>query len=422
MKKGLFREVAFSRLSSPEQLDSLLQVTSAKGWIALAGIGILVLTALLWAALGKLPTKLIGQQCILVKNGGVNILTTSASGRLSDLAVEAGDLVTRGQIVGRLEQYDQLQKIKASEARLMEVQHQYDQALLLAAQSLVLRNASAAQQSQNLDRQLGSAKQKIKLLTERIGSQSSLYEQGLITQQTLIASQLELTNTELEEENVKAQFKQLELSRMEQKKGSDNEVTQARNQLEDVRRGLTLLLREAKNFTAIISPYTGRVLEVKATEGQLVERGTPLISVESSGIDINEIEAYIYLPAAEGKKVSGGMSVEISPSTAKREEFGFMPAYVVSVADYPATDQGLMRVFGNEKLVQQLSGTLAPIQILASLKPSPDNPSHYKWSTRSGPPFSIQSGTACSATITLSEQRPIELVLPILKKAVGLDG
>lgn len=419
--KKIFRQVAVNRLSSPEELDNLLQVTSPKGWIALAGIGVLILTAVLWAVMGRIPTKLTGRQCILVKNGGVNIVTTSASGRLSDLAVEAGDKVTRGQIIGRLEQYDLLQKIKVNEARLKEVQSQYKQAVALAAQSATLRAATAAQQRLNLNTQLASADQRARLLKDRIDSQSSLFEQGLITKQTLIASQLELAAVQLEAENIKAQFKQLEVSRLEASKQSDHEVEQASNQLEDVKRSLALMAREARNFTSIVSPYTGRVLEVKATEGQLVDRGTHLISIESSGADINEIEAYVYLPAADGKKVSNGMKVEISPSTVKREEFGFLPAFVTSVADYPSTDQGLMRVFGNDKLVQQLSGTMAPIQILASLKPSSRNPSRYEWSTRSGPPFAIQSGTSCSALITLSEQRPIELVLPILRKVAGFD-
>lgn len=418
--KNLFRQVALNKLSSPEELDSLLQVTSPKAWLALGGIGVLLLTATLWSIFGRVPTKLVGQQCILVKNGGVNILSTSASGRLSDLAVEVGDRVTRGQIIGRLEQYDLLQKIDASNARLKEVQAQYEQAVDVASRSAALRDATMAQQRQHLGHQLVSARQRHKLVQERIDTQTSLYEQGLITKQTLIASQLEAANIQLEIENIQAQAKQLEVARLEAAKQSDNEVVQARNQLEDAKRSITLMVRDAKNFTSIVSPYTGRVLEVKATEGQLVERGTNLVSVESSGVDVNEVEAYVYLPASDGKKVGNGMKVEISPSTAKREEFGFLPALVTTVSDYPSTDQGLMRVFGNEKLVKQLSGAHAPIQITASLKPSSTNTSHYEWSTRNGPPFTIQSGTSCSASITLSEQRPIELVIPILKKAVGL--
>ena len=421
MKKGIFRQVALDRLSSPEELDSLLQVTSTKGWLALIGILVLIVTTVLWSIFSTLPTKLLAQQCILVKSGGVNIVTIAASGRLSDIAVEAGDKVTRGQIIGRIDQFELLQKNKANEARLKELQAQYDQAVSMSEQGSRLRDATLAQQRQNFEAQFAAANQKIKLLKDRIESQTLLFDQGLITKQTLIGSQLDLTSTQLEAETVKSQLKQLDVTRLEGNKQSENEVIQARNQLDDMKRNITLALRETSNSTLIVSPYTGRVVEVKASEGQLIQSGVPLISVESSGVDINEIEAYIYLPAADGKKVKAGMTVQISPSTAKREEFGFLPALITEVAEYPSTDQGLMRVFGNERVVQQLTGLLPPIQILASLKPSPNNLSRYEWSTRQGPPFLLQSGTLCSADITLAEQRPITLVLPILKKSLGLD-
>lgn len=417
----LFRQVALNRLSSPEELDCLLQVTSAKGWMALCGVGVLLATAIGWSVFGRLPTKLLGQQCILVKNGGVNLMTTSASGRLIDLAVEVGDKVARGQIIGRIEQPELLPTIESSEAHMKEVEDQYKLVAAAAARGAVLREATMAQQRQSFDRQLASAAERLKLVKERIESQSGLYQQGLITKQTLLASQLEATSIDLEVQNVKAQIKQLDVTRMEAKKASDNELATASNALEDARRATGLLVRNAKTQTAIVSPYSGRVLEVKATEGQLVERGTGLLTVESSGLDGNELEAYVYLPGAEGKKVHSGMKVEISPSTAKREEFGYLPAFVTTVADYPSTEQGLMRVFGNDKLVQQLSGTQAPIQIMAALKPASDNVSHYEWSTRTGPPFAIQSNTVCSASITLFEQRPISLVIPIFKKVIGIE-
>lgn len=417
--KELFRQVALKRLSSPEELDSLMQVTSPQGWLALAGIAVLLASVGVWSVAGRVPTKLMGQQCILVKNGGVNILTTSASGRLSDLAVEAGDTVARGQIIGRLEQLELLQKIKAGEDRLAEMEAHYAQAVEHARQDAGLRDAATQQQSQQLARQLASAQQKRRLLEERIKSQSELLDAGLITKQTLINSQLELTAAQLEADTVKSQVKQMELTRLEARRQSDNDVEQIRNQLEDIRRNMTLMGRETKSATAIVSPYSGKVLEVRATEGQLVERGTQLVSIESTGSDVNELEAFIYLPAADAKKVGRGMKVEISPSTAKREEFGFLPAYVAAVADQPSTDQGLMRVFGNDKLVQQLTGTLAPIQIMAALKPSAQNVSHYEWSTRGGPPFAVQSGTSCSAAVTLNEKRPIELLIPIVKKLFG---
>lgn len=420
-KDSIFRQVALQRLSSPDELDMLLQVTTVKGWLALGGMGILISSALVWSVLGTLPAKLAVQQCILIKRGDVNVVATASSGRLVDLAVDVGDNVTRGQIIGRIDQFELLQKIKANEARLKELQMQYAQSVALAQKGSALRDVTLAQQSRSLSAQHAAASQKVRLIRERIESQKSLVEQGLITRQTLIASQLELSSSELEVETANTQLKQLDVTRLEGKKQSENEVTLLGNQLDEAKRNLELMQREAKSAIQIVSPYSGRVVELKASEGQLVERGSSLLSVQAVAANANEIEAYIYLPAADGKKIKPDMKVEISPSTARREEFGFLPALVSHVADFPSSDQGLMRVFGNEKLVQQLSGSLPPIQILASLKPASANRSGFQWSTRSGPPFAIQSGTLCTASITLSEQRPIAMVIPILKKNLGLD-
>jgi HlyD family secretion protein len=419
-KPTVFRQASLDRLSSPEQLDSLLQVTNSKAWLALAGIGILLTGIVIWSIVGTVPTKVYGQQCILVKSGGVNLVTTTSGGRLTDLSVERGDTVTRGQIIGRIEQSDMLQKIKSTEASMKEMQAQYDLALKQARESAVLRANTRAQQVQNLNSQLVAANRRIRLLQDRLESQQGLLGQGLITKQTMIGTQLELSAAQLETENIRGQFKQLDVKELEDKKLSDNEVIHAKNQLEDVARSIQLMLREAKNSTQVVSPYSGKVLEVKVSEGQLVDRGMQLVSIESTSSHINEIEAYVYLPAADGKKIHPGMKVEISPSTVKREEYGFLPGHISSVADYPSTDQGLMRIFGNEQVVKQLSGVNAPIQIVAVFEPAAQNASNYQWSTREGPPFALQSGTLCSAGITISEQTPISMVLPVLKRVSGI--
>jgi HlyD family secretion protein len=419
MKQQIFRKSALERLSSPEQLDTLLRVTSRRAWLVLGGIGILLLAILGWGILGRVPTNLNSQQCILVKNGGVNVITSVAAGRLTDLSVERGDTVTRGQIIGRIEQSDMLQKISATEARLKEVQTNYAQSVALAQRGTTLQASSMAQQLQTLRSQLDAATRKMKLLSDRLDSQNSLFAQGLITQQTVTATQLELSAAQLESENIHTQFKQLEIKQMDEKKLRDNEVVQAKNQVDDVVRTHRLMLREAKNSMLAVSPYTGKVLEVKVSEGQLVDRGTKILSVEASGSNLNDIQAFIYLPAGDGKRIKSGMNADISPSTVKREEYGFLPGYISSVAEYPSTDEGLMRVFANEQVVKQLSGTNAPIQIVANLKPSNLNVSSYEWSTRGGPPFTIQSGTLCTASITVSERSPVQLVLPILKKFIS---
>lgn len=58
MNNDVFRKVSVERLSSPEQLDTLMRVTSPKGWLALAALGLLLISAIAWGFGGTLSTKI----------------------------------------------------------------------------------------------------------------------------------------------------------------------------------------------------------------------------------------------------------------------------------------------------------------------------------------------------------------------------
>jgi hypothetical protein len=170
------------------------------------------------------------------------------------------------------------------------------------------------------------------------------------------------------------------------------------------------------SFTQITTPYAGRVLELKVDGSSQVDRSTPLLSIEGLNPQGQmDLIVVMYTAPADGKKIQPGMQVQISPSTVRREEYGFMLGEVISVGQFPATPQGMQRVLGNTELIRTLSVEGAPIEVRVSLRLDPENASGYAWSSRPGPPIQIDSGTLCSARVTLSEQRPISLVLPLFK-------
>ena len=74
----IFRKVALERLSSPEQLDQLMQVTNPQGWLALVGLCALLAAALLWGIFGSVPTETTGEG-ILLRQGGVSELVAAGT-------------------------------------------------------------------------------------------------------------------------------------------------------------------------------------------------------------------------------------------------------------------------------------------------------------------------------------------------------
>ena len=61
----LFRKVALERLSSPEQLDQLMRITSPVGWVALLALGVLLACGVLWGIWGSIPTKVKGSGILM---------------------------------------------------------------------------------------------------------------------------------------------------------------------------------------------------------------------------------------------------------------------------------------------------------------------------------------------------------------------
>jgi NHLM bacteriocin system secretion protein len=166
--------------------------------------------------------------------------------------------------------------------------------------------------------------------------------------------------------------------------------------------------------TEIVNPFgSAQVVEVLAARLQPMTPDTPVLSVEL--LD-EEIHALLYLPATVAAHVEPGMPVQVSPAGVKREEFGFILGRVRTVAQFPSTQQGMTALLENESLVQHfLAATRGtPVEVAVELLRD-QTPSGLKWSTSSGPPDLVPSGTLSQADILLSEQRPVSLLLPLFR-------
>jgi biotin carboxyl carrier protein len=101
----IFRKVALEKLSSPEQLDLLMQGTEPKSWLALVALGGLLLVAVVWSMMGRIPTTVSGTAILLNSEGIKNIITTEA-GQLTALYIQAGDSIEEGQLVAEVRPLD----------------------------------------------------------------------------------------------------------------------------------------------------------------------------------------------------------------------------------------------------------------------------------------------------------------------------
>jgi HlyD family secretion protein len=415
----IYRQASLEKLSSPEQLDVLMRVTSPKGWVALLALCGLVVVAIGWGIFGNIPTKVNGT-CILIRPGGVSEIVAPGAGTIADVSVDVGDSVREGQMVARIERLDVLDQIKGIEAKLHELKAQENRLKMVDALSAEQQSLFLRQSENNLNNRIRTAEEHLRTLEAKIQTQAKLVEQGLITKQTWLATKLEYANVKLDVENSRNEILKIGVTRIDSHKQIQNELTTIGIQINETSRNLASMMRSANEASLVHSPYNGRILEIRLSEGTLVSAGTPILTIEQTGKSVNDLEAHIYIAPLDGKKVKTNMDVQISPSTVKREEFGVMLGKVRTVAEFPSTTQGMMRILKNDQLVQQLAAGAAPIAVQADMIPSADTMSGYKWSSPKGPETRIGSGTLCSASITVKKQRPISLVIPMLSGFLGI--
>jgi HlyD family secretion protein len=412
----IFRKVALERLSSPEQLDQLLQVTDPKGWLALGALGTVILSALAWGVWGAIPTESTGEG-ILLRRGGVSDLVAPGAGQIEEVMVGVGDVIAKGQPVAVIRQEELQRQIADNRAKLADLRNELRERQRYSNEQERLRARDLAQQRDNLELSIETLEADLKLLRQRLDDQEELLKDGLVTKQTVVATQQELNTKRDQLEAKRLELNGLESKRLESAQQLAQELETRERALHDLELAARELEARLKENREIRSPYAGRVLELLVDRGSVVSPGTAVLSLEVMSEDLM---AVLFVPASDGKRVQPGMEVRVAPSTVKREEFGSMLGEVKEAAAFPASSRGMLRLLGNEALVNELMEAGPLIRVDVVLQQDRSTPTGYRWSSSRGPNLEISSGTLASGSVIVKEDRPISLLIPTLREKLGV--
>lgn len=421
MKKdgGVFRKASLERLSSPEQLDRLLQVTRLRGWIALVALGFLVGSAVLWGFEGSIPSRIVGQG-ILLKSGGVLEIAAGAGGRITDVAVNVGDIVREGQVVARVAQPGVLNQIRQVRLALENLRVEHSMVTTHSEEETALQLAQLNQRREGLEQSISAAMDSLRWQREKIEAQQRLVDQGRLTRQTAINSRQQMHATEERLRSSRQQLAELRLQQVAMEARNARTLQASEHQISKAMAELEQLEREMRDMSEIVSTFNGRIIEIMTEKGDVVAAGQPLLRLDRTGRTVKGLEAVIYVPSAHGKRIRTGMEVRIAPASVAPEEHGYMIGTVTYVSDFPTTSRAIQRTLRNPELVAALSRGDAPYEIRADLQLDPATASGYRWSSSAGPPMDILTGTLCVARITVERRRPVEMVIPLFREQLGI--
>jgi HlyD family secretion protein len=417
MNTSLFRQVSLQRLSSPEQLDQVLRVTSPKSWTALVAVFLLLIAAIVWGFWGSIVTTATGQG-VIVRTGGVLNVVTRGGGLVLNLNVKTGEKVKASQVVATIAQPVLAEKIRGIRQALAEATEERARTWKLHSDAARLQVDAIQRQQANAERQIAEVEERVKLAKDQLVAEEQLYAKGLITKQQAVVANEKVIGLQDQIAALHAQIKQLDAQKFSAQSQTQQEDTEMQNRISSLQRDLEGAEKELSLAENVVSPYDGDVLEVKVYQGATVAMGEPILSVQP---EQHDLELLGYLPSPEAKDAKVGMEVQVSPSTIKREEFGFMRGEVMYISDYPATPASITRNFENESLAKSLSGTGPVTEVRILLHRDPSTPSGFKWSASKGPSILMSSGTICSLQVVTNRERPVSLVFPFLKKTFGLS-
>lgn len=418
MKRELFRKTALENLSAPEQLDTALQVTSARAWIALLAIGLVLAAVLGWSVIGTLPASVHGQGIIMREGGTFNIVSFG-NGVITDMVdLRIGDMVRKGQLLGHVAQPELAQQIDAQRAVARQLQDEERQAADSARMLQPVQDNSSRLQKEALQRTISFRQEQLRSLRLILQGQEELLRDGLITRQRFEQTRQQAMAAESDIDQARTQLQKLSVERIETAVLRDNRLREVRSRLQAAQSRLDDLVLQHRLASSITSTHDGTVVETMAMMGDVVRNGQPMLSVE-----VNEgvLEAVIYLPPdSNAKLLKPGMPAQVSPATAKKERYGYLVGKVVAVSQYPSTEQGMLSLFNNPALVRELTRNGPPLAVEVQLEKDAVTRSGYRWSSNTGSRVELTSGTLASGTFVVERKRPIGLLIPMLREMAGI--
>jgi len=414
---SIFRRQALARLAMPETLDQRIQVVAPLGWAALLFCALALAGAVAWGVFGTYRMTVSGLGLLTRERGLYVDIYAPKSGWVEDLA-RIGDRVAKNDLLVRLRAPEEDARVAGLLARLRQVSEQREATMARFTERLAAEVQVNAIRRLGIDETAKLTAQRIVELEALLGTRELLAARGNVTTERVIDTRerlfaareaLSLSRSELQA--LDTGILTLQAQRDGELEALDRQSKEIGSELEQAQLSRTLA-------TEIRSQVDGQVVMTPITRFSLVGIGQRLMVISTGGDDL---EAILFIPAEDGKQVRVDMEVRVSPTTAKREEYGSLIGTVRRVSPVPMAHAEIAELVSNPDLARQFSADRATVMVTVTLRrDSTTGGNGYAWTSQRGRTVEIDNGTLISGDVAVRTAAPIELVLPALRRWTGL--
>lgn len=169
------------KAASPFELKQLVSIFNGREALALLMLGITVIAALVWGIFGVIYERVTGNGIVMLQSQ-FDTIQAPAGGVLISFDLENGDFVQRGQMVGRLFSFSDLENLRESYEKLKMLQEHLQTVRKFADTLREGKKNHFQKSSEVLDKTIHRLDKELAWLENYVNSGKNLSERGVVSQ------------------------------------------------------------------------------------------------------------------------------------------------------------------------------------------------------------------------------------------------
>ena len=398
---------------NPEEMNRMLKITRPRYWISLSALALLTMITIIWGIFGSIPQRIDGLGEIISGKGLHGIIALYPGG-VEQVNFELGEKVLKGEVLLHLLQ----PQIKH---QLVEMNAQLD--ILKLQDSLLLTKNTKdypnkmryySLEEERLKKELGHFQDQVTFFELKIQQQKDLWDKGLATRENFVDAKNQLSDAHNQSIQTEQMVKSNQLDQQSWDYDRTYKQEDYQGQIQILRKKITDIQDDYDRQTIIGSPVDGIIVDKSVTSGDFVNAGMRMMVVEDLENQSNHL-LDLFIPFNSNAVVEPGMQVMIEPFTVNHNLYGWLMGKVVEVNHFVSNTSSIIDELNNPDLVTLIQQQGPTYRVKIALMPDPGTKSGFQWSNKMGPPYTINTGTLCRASVLVRERPPIDYIVPIFK-------
>lgn len=341
--EGLFRKQALEHFLREQEQREPLKVSPPWTWSLFWVLAALVVSALLFAVLGKVEVQNRGRG-ILRPLAGVRILQAQVGGVLKETFARSGDQLRAGQAIARLDAA-QVEGARLEAERTLALLQGAGGGFRAKEQGLLQQQISSVHvKIASQEAQVASYQASFEFQERNLAKQKRLQDQKLISPQELDKAQEDLNNARRQRDAARQQLVQLqqelaalEAQREQQRWQQTQEVAGAQTKRE--------ALETSLKQTEVLAPVDGFLEALVAKPGDLLQPGQPIAKLIPAG---SPLLVVAFVPEKDRAYLKDGDEVSLEMEAYPYAEFGTLKGRIARIGSDLASPHEVREALGED--------------------------------------------------------------------------